>query len=218
MSNGVAALAGVAEVSRETEARLEIFVDLLRRWQGAQNLVAQATLDDVWRRHIADSAQLAPMFPETVTWLDLGSGAGFPGLVVAIMATEAGAGPVHLVESNRRKCAFLRRVAHETDAPAIVHEGRIEHIAGTIGAVDRVAARALAPLHRLLELAYPAIRQGAATAFHTGRDFALEIEQATKYWRFDLIQHSSRVGAGGVILDITELRPKPVMVNKRLTP
>ncbi len=208
MSESAAALADIAEVSRETLVRLETFVGLLRRWQGAQNLVAVATLNDVWRRHVADSAQLAALFPETATWMDLGSGAGFPGLVLAIMAAGSGTGSVHLVESNRRKCVFLRRAVSETDAAAIVHEGRIEQLAGAIGPVDRVIARALAPLNDLLALAHPAMVQGAAAAFHKGQDFAFEIDQASQYWGFDLVQHPSRIAADGVILEISNVRPK----------
>ena len=218
MNDGAAALAGVAEVSRETLARLQTHVELVRRWQGAQNLVAAGTLDDIWRRHVADSAQLAKLFPEATTWIDLGSGAGFPGLVLAIIGAERGAGPVHLIESNRRKCAFLREAVRATDAPAEVHEGRVEDCVEAIGPVDRVAARALAPLPKLIGLARPALDRGAAAAFHKGRDFAREIAAATKSWDFDLVQHSSRITAGGVILDISNVRPKADMVNESVTP
>ena len=115
-------------VSRETEERLSVLVEELRRWQRVKNLVGPATLDRIWTRHVADSLQLLDLAPESArTWLDLGSGAGFPGLVIAIAVLERVPGAVvHLVESNGRKCAFLRHAARLADAPAAVHEGRIE--------------------------------------------------------------------------------------------
>lgn len=207
MSDGPDALNGIVTVSRETLSRLTTHVDLLKRWQPAQNLVAASTLDEVWRRHVADSAQLATLFPDTRTWVDLGSGAGFPGMVLAILARGTGAGHVHLVESNRRKCAFLRRVAQETDAAATVHEGRAETVLPLLDATDvRVAARAVAPLDRLIEMAYPLLAGGAMTALHKGQDFALETSQASKSWVFDLVQHPSRVGDNSVILELSNVR------------
>ena len=114
-------------VSRETQVRLGLLVQELRRWQRVKNLVGPATLDRVWTRHVADSLQLLDLAPDAAAWLDLGSGAGFPGLVIAIAASERIPGAVvHLVESNSRKCAFLRHVARLTSAAAVVHEGRIE--------------------------------------------------------------------------------------------
>ena len=117
---------------------------------------------------------------------------------------------VHLVESNRKKCAFLRAAIRETGAPAVVHEGRIETvIASWSEPVERISARALAPLGDLLALAAPLMLQGVPAAFHKGRDFVREIAEATQYWGFDLVKHDSRVGDGGAILDISHLSRAP---------
>lgn len=206
-ADDISALDGIVPVSRETTARLEAFVALLRKWQPAENLISPKTLGEIWRRHIADSAQLIPLFPETRRWLDIGSGAGFPGVVVAI------AGPpgthVDLIESNARKCAFLRTVIRETAATAEVHEGRAEALLQAWDLpVERVVARAVAPLKALLDLAEPVMARGVPAAFHKGRDFRPEVDEATQSFGFDLIEHRSRVGEGA-ILEIANLRRKP---------
>ena len=207
MTDGPEALADIVSVSRETAERLAAFVALLGKWQRAENLIAPSTLPAVWRRHVADSAQLVALYPDTRRWLDLGSGAGFPGLVVAILHADTDGARVHLVESNRKKCAFLRAAIRETQAPAIVYEGRIDSvIAGWSEPVERISARALAPLADLLTLAAPLMEQGVPAAFHKGQDFVREISEATQSWGFDLIKHDSRVGDGGAILDISNLR------------
>ncbi len=131
-------------VSRETTERLRLLESELRRWQSIKNLVGPGTLDDIWNRHIVDSLQLLNAAPDAKSWLDLGSGAGFPGLVLAIAGRERGL-QVDLVESNSRKCAFLRHVARLTEANARVHEARLEAIIPQfVGKVDVVSARALA--------------------------------------------------------------------------
>ncbi len=207
MTDGPEVLADIVSVSRETAERLAAYVALLGKWQKAENLIAQSTLPAVWRRHVADSAQLVGLYPETRRWLDLGSGAGFPGLVVAILHADTDGARVHLVESNRKKCAFLRAAIRATQAPAVVHEGRIEGvIAGWSEPVERISARALAPLADLIALAAPLMEQGVPAAFHKGQDFVREISEATQSWGFDLIKHDSRVGDGGAILDISHLR------------
>jgi 16S rRNA (guanine527-N7)-methyltransferase len=201
------ALFGIVTVSRETEARLAAYVALLRKWQAADNLVSSNTLGSIWRRHVADSAQLVGLFPDAKVWLDLGSGAGFPGLVVAILLNEGGA--VHLVESNRRKCAFLRQVIRETGAKATVHEDRVDRVvADWRQPVDMISARALAPLTALFGMVQPLIAAGGRAAFHKGQDFAREIDEASKSWEFDLLKHVSRVDEKGVILEIQRLMPK----------
>ena len=217
MSDGPEALSDIVAVSRETAERLAAYVALVRKWQRAENLIAPSTLGEIWRRHVADSAQLAALFPETRAWLDLGSGAGFPGLVVAIIGAEHGGTVVHLVESNRKKCAFLRAAIRATEAPAIVHEGRIESLlASWVEPVERISARALAPLAELLDLAAPLMEKGVPAAFHKGRDFVGEVEQATQSWGFDLVKHESRVGDGGAILEISHLsRASNSIVNDR---
>lgn len=203
----ISALDGVLTVSRETAERLERFVGLLKKWQAADNLVAAATLPSVWRRHVADSAQLVALFPDARRWLDLGSGGGFPGLVTAILLAGTRSAHVDLIESNARKCAFLRQVIRETEAPATVHQGRIETLlAGWSEPVERVSARGLARLDRLFFLAEPVLSSGAAGAFHKGQDFETEIEETAKSWKFDLISYPSLTDSRGVILDIRRLR------------
>jgi 16S rRNA (guanine527-N7)-methyltransferase len=150
--SGAEDFAATFNVSRETLDKLLAYVALLEQWQPRINLVAGATLPDVWHRHIADSAQLLALAPKSGKWLDIGSGAGFPGLVIAIMA-HGSAGPrVTLIESDRRKCAFLAEVARHTGISVEIHTARIEQIATQrmLGSVDVVSARALAPLVRLI--------------------------------------------------------------------
>jgi 16S rRNA (guanine527-N7)-methyltransferase len=205
----ISALDGLGDVSRETAERLERFVALVRKWQTAENLVAPEALPVIWTRHVADSAQLTRLFPDARTWVDLGSGGGFPGIVLAILLAESPDGIAHLVESNQRKCAFLRQAIRETGASGKVHAGRIETIlAEWREPADIVSARALAPLGRLLSLAEPLLLKGAVGAFHKGQDFEREIEEASKSWEFDLILHKSLVDGGGVILEIRHLARK----------
>lgn len=200
--------AGFPEVPRETLERLTAFVRLVEKWQKAQNLIAASTLPAIWHRHVADSAQLAALMPHARRWLDLGSGGGFPGMVIAILlAGETGA-QVHLVESDKRKCAFLRTAVRETGAPAEVHEGRIEEIVRP-GAfvVDVVTARAAAPLVKLLAWAAPVIGAGAPALFPKGRDFRKEVAEAALTWEFDLVELPDRID-DGAILQVSRLRPR----------
>ncbi len=168
-----------AGLPEETVRRLKIYESLLRKWQRAVNLVGPSTLGELWVRHFADSLQVSEAVPGARRWLDLGSGAGFPGLVTAIkLAGEPGA-VVHLVESNRRKCAFLREAAREMGAPAIIHCGRIEYILPALdGPFDAVSARALAPLPTLIAYAEKYLDQGAAGVFLKGKGFAAELTHA----------------------------------------
>jgi 16S rRNA (guanine527-N7)-methyltransferase len=155
---------------------LEIYANLLEKWQRVINLVGTSSRDDLWVRHFADSLQVADAVPEAQRWLDLGSGAGFPGLVTAIKyAGEPGA-LVHLVEANQRKCVFLQNVIRETSAPAIVHCGRLEKVLpGLDEQVDAVSARALAPLDALLRYSEKFIDQGAVGVFSKGKHFGAEL-------------------------------------------
>lgn len=156
-------------VSRETEERLAAYVDLLRRWQRIKNLVGPSTLDRVWTRHVADSAQLVGLAPDARRWVDLGSGAGFPGLVVAVLLVGRAGARVDLIESNARKCAFLREAVRVTGAPAHVHPGRIEAVLPCVPQpVEIVTSRALAPLPNLLALSKPLLDDGATGLFLTG--------------------------------------------------
>lgn len=177
-------------VSRETWKRLEQFIDLLLSRQRSTNLIASSTIPRLWTRHVADSLQLLALAPNARRWIDLGSGGGFPGLVLACaLAGEQGA-EVHLVESIQKKAAFLRAAATELSLPAIVHAQRIEDFASaTTERFDVVTARALAPLGRLIGYAIPLLKNGAIGLFPKGQDVEVELTQAAKSWtiRADLI-------------------------------
>ena len=161
MSDSIASVERIVAVSRETSERLQAYVALLRKWQPAQNLVSPHTLGEIWTRHIADSAQLVAMFPTARRWVDIGSGAGLPGIVSAILLAGVPGAQVACVESNQRKCAFLRTVIRETAIPAVVYEGRIESVLKQWqDPVDLVSARALASLPALLDLAAPLLARG----------------------------------------------------------
>jgi 16S rRNA (guanine527-N7)-methyltransferase len=166
----------LAELPEETLRRLEIYAKLLEKWQRAVNLVGKSTLDDLWVRHFADSLQVSAAVPEARRWLDLGSGAGFPGLVTAIKYADEPRALVHLVEADKRKCAFLHTVIRETSAPAIVHCGRLEKILpGFDEKIEAVCARALAPLEMLLGYAEKFIDQGAVGVFSKGKLLEAEL-------------------------------------------
>ncbi|MGH6847092.1 MAG: 16S rRNA (guanine(527)-N(7))-methyltransferase RsmG [Methylocella sp.] len=166
----------LANLPEETLRRLEIYANLLEKWQGTINLVGKSSLDDLWVRHFADSLQVSQAVPEAQRWLDLGSGAGFPGLVTAIKFADEPGAKIHLVEANRRKCAFLQTVIQETSAPAIVHCGRLEEILPALGEqIDAVSARALAPLGALLGYAEKFIDQGAVGVFSKGKLLEAEL-------------------------------------------
>jgi 16S rRNA (guanine527-N7)-methyltransferase len=166
------------DVSRETKEKLSLLESELRRWQAIKNLVGPGTLDHIWDRHIVDSLQLLDLAPDAKTWVDLGAGAGFPGLVLAIAGYERGL-QVELVESNSRKCAFLRHIARLTGVQAKVHEARLETvIPGFVGKADVVSARALASLAKLLEWTEPLLKTGTTGLFPKGRDAESELTEA----------------------------------------
>jgi 16S rRNA (guanine527-N7)-methyltransferase len=172
-------------VSRETEDRLAAFVDLLERWRNKTNLIADSTFASVWTRHIADSAQLIALAPKAARWIDMGSGAGFPGLVIAIQLADVPGALVHCIESDQRKCAFLREAARSTGAAAAIHPLRVEAIEpSSLGAVDAVTARAFAPLPLTLKLATPWLERGATAVFPRGesaREQIAALPEATAY-------------------------------------
>jgi 16S rRNA (guanine527-N7)-methyltransferase len=173
-------------VSRETLARLDEFVTLLLKWQATTNLVAPSTLSRVWTRHVADSLQLLTLAPEARIWLDLGSGGGFPGVVLACALAERSGARVHLVESNGKKAAFLREAARALTLPALVHAARIKDVVHRLTEpVDIVTARALAPLADLLAYAEPVLKKGAQGLFPKGQDVEAELTEASKYWRIN---------------------------------
>ena len=193
-----------ANVSRETLARLEAHLALLAHWQGTVNLVGRGTLTDPWRRHMLDSAQLFPLLPPPDGPLvDLGSGAGFPGLVLAIL----GAPDVHLVESDARKCAFLQEAARLTGAAVTIHRARAEDIP-PLGA-RAVTARGCAPLPRLLALAAPHLAPGGVCLFHKGRNVNKELTAARKNWKMRVDRIPSAAAPHGVCLRIREIVRDP---------
>jgi len=202
ISDKAAALA-LTPVSRETEERLDRYTELLQEWQAKTNLVAPSTWPQLWTRHISDSLQLLDLAPEAKIWLDLGSGGGFPGVVLACaMADRAGA-QVHLVERNAKKAAFLREAIRVTRAPGVVHLSEIGDIVEKwSGRVDCVTARALAPLHQLIGFAEPLVKNGARALFLKGQDVEAELTESTKYWKIEPKLHSSRTGGQGWIVAI----------------
>lgn len=203
------ALIAASGVSRETWRRLDLLASELVRWQSVKNLVGRKTLEDVWTRHILDSLQLLPIVPHAERWLDLGSGAGFPGLVAAIAGTESGLS-VDLVESNARKCAFLRHAARITGAPAVVHARRLESaVPDFVGTAQVVSARALAPLDSLLGWTAPLLTTGTVGLFPKGRGWAAELTAARKSWKFELEVIPSRTDPDAGILKIASLASAP---------
>lgn len=196
-------VSSVPNVSRETRRRLETYAALLKKWNARINLVSKATLPDLWTRHFADSAQLFRLAPHPVShWADLGSGGGFPGLVIAIQAIESGTpARVTLVESDARKGAFLRSVICETGAPATVVTGRIESIAPL--AADVLSARALADLPTLLGFADRHLGSGGAALFPKGACWQKDLAAAREAWNFDLRVDKSETEDGPVVLSIT---------------
>jgi 16S rRNA (guanine527-N7)-methyltransferase len=200
-------------VSRETAQRLDRFVELLLKWQRVSNLIADSSVDHLWTRHIADSLQLIALAPHARTWVDLGSGAGFPGLVLACTLADTPGALVHLIESNAKKAAFLREAARITGAATIIHHGRAEElIPAWRDAVDVVTARALAPLSILVELAAPMVKRGAKALFLKGQDVEAELTQATKCWNIGAAVLPSRTDRGGRIVEIRALERR----NERL--
>lgn len=195
-------------VSHETAARFTLLADELIRWQRVTNLVGSRTLEHLWTRHIADSAQLLGFAPKAATWLDLGSGGGFPGLVLGIMLADTPHGVIHLIEANSRKCAFLRSTARLTGARAVVHEGRIEDHMRRFPRVEAVTARALAPLTVLLDWTKDVLSTGAVGVFPKGRDLDAELTAAAKYWILDAETAPSRTDAAGRILIVRGLDPR----------
>jgi 16S rRNA (guanine527-N7)-methyltransferase len=208
--NRAAALA-LNPVSRETLDRLDRFVPTLLTWQRRINLIAPATVGELWTRHIADSLQLVALVPGARVWVDLGSGGGFPGLAIACAFAETPGSRVHLIESNGKKAAFLREAVRLTGAAAIVHQGRIEQVLLTIGErIDVVTARALAPLADLLALSEPLLKTGAQALFPKGQDVEAELTEATKYWNIEATLVPSRTDPRGRIVSVQRAERRPL--------
>ena len=201
-----AAALALTPVSRETEARLDRYADLLVEWQAKTNLVAPSTLPHLWTRHISDSLQLLDLASSAKSWVDLGSGGGFPGVVLACALAETPGANVHLVERNAKKAAFLREAIRVTSAAGTVHLAGIGDSVDRIGSrVDCVTARALAPLHQLVGFAEPFVSAGAKALFLKGQDVEAELTEATKYWNIKPRLHSSRTGGHGWIVELDRI-------------
>lgn len=197
---------GSLDVSRETFERLEHYEMLLKKWNPKINLVSKATLDEIWDRHIVDSAQIFKMAPQDAqNWCDLGSGGGFPGMVIAILSRElAPDRKVTLIESDQRKCAFLRTVARETGCRVTVKVDRIEKIAPLNA--DILSARALADLSSLLGFAQIHLSDGGTCLFPKGASWEKEIEVAQDSWRFEYEAITSETSEDAVILRMNEIK------------
>jgi len=198
----------MAHVSRETMDRLASYESLLRKWQNSINLVSKTTLEDVWRRHFWDSAQVLDLASENhLRWVDFGSGAGFPGLVLAILSVERSGFHMNLVESDQRKSVFLREVIRETGAPATVHTSRIENplTVKAIGPCDALSARACAPLERLLGWSEAYFGPTTTGFFLKGAMADEELTQARKSWTFSVTSYPSRADPDGSVLKVEQL-------------
>jgi 16S rRNA (guanine527-N7)-methyltransferase len=202
-------------VSRETLARLDRFVELLLEWQQTRNLIAASTIPTLWTRHIADSLQLLDLAPDAKTWVDLGSGGGFPGLVLACAVQERAGSKIHLVESTAKKCAFLQVVTDELGLPAQVHWKRIEEFIPAF-IPDAITARALAPMPKLLALAYPLLKKGGMGLFLKGQDIGVELTEAAKYWNIRHKLVSSRTDERGRIVVVESLESRNTAAKARI--
>ena len=197
-------LQSIGCVSHETLDRFSVYGKLLIKWQSAINLVSNNTIDNMWQRHFLDSAQIFSLLPpRTKNILDIGSGAGFPGLVLAIM----GAKNVTLVESDTRKCMFLKEVLRETTSVANIENCRIEDF--TKSSFDVVMARALAPLDKLLVYAQPYFSSGTVGIFPKGRRFELELASAKKQWQLKYSLAPSLTDTSGAIIVVKEMLGGP---------
>ena len=188
----------ITPVSRETQRRLDLYVDLLLRWQKTTNLIAPSTIPTIWTRHIADSLQLLDLAPDARVWVDFGSGGGFPAIPIACALAEKPGTIVHLIESSGKKAAFLREAIRITGAPAQVHMDRVEKYSlSPVNSVDVVSARALALIER-----------GATGLFPKGLDVAAELTEAAKYWNIDATTVASKTSPEGCIVIVRGLTPK----------
>ena len=188
------------DVDGDLGERLQVCEHLLLKWQPKMNLVAPSTLKSIRTRHIEDSLQVSDVLPNAKRWIDLGSGAGFPGIVTALRLRGQGGGVVHLVESDHRKCAFLREVSRETQAPVEVHRGRIEEILPTLPEVDAISARALASLAVLVEMTLERLEKGSVGVFLKGQDVGSELTKMPIYSSLKLRLVASRTDPLGRIV------------------
>jgi len=189
---------------REIERELSVYEDLLKRWQVKINLVAPKTLGEVWVRHFADSAQAQTAVPKAKVWLDFGSGAGFPGLVTALLLKRSPGARVHLIESDQRKAAFLRAVSRETGAPVDVHAERVETaLPPLVDQAQAISARALAPLAHLVEIARAPLEKGAIGVFLKGEEWRSELTAAERLGNFKFKTIQSRTHPRASLIVVT---------------
>ena len=196
----------ISGASADALEALRTYVVLLNKWQRKTNLVSNGSLADVWRRHGLDSAQLFPCFEAgTKSIADIGTGAGFPGMVLAILGGAEGV-EVHLIESNERKCAFLKEVSRATGAVAIIHNNRVEKLQDL--SVDLVVSRAVAPLEKLLQYANPLLKKRGQCLFLKGKKWSEELTEAQKKWIIKDSTIQSLSDPSGMILKLKEIRPR----------
>jgi 16S rRNA (guanine527-N7)-methyltransferase len=188
------------DVDADSAERFRVFEELLLKWQPKMNLVAPSTLKTIRTRHIEDSLQVSDILPKALRWVDLGSGAGFPGIVTALRLRGQEGVVVHLVESDHRKCAFLREVSRETQAPVEVHRGRIEEILPTLPEVDAISARALASMGILVEMTLEKLEKGSVGVFLKGQDVGSELTKMPIYSSLKLRLVASRTDPLGRIV------------------
>ena len=185
----------------EAIVEFEAYERLLREWQPRINLVSNTTLPELWSRHFADSAQLAHLLPGAMRWADLGSGAGFPGMVLAILLKRRLGAKVHLIESDQRKASFLRAVSRETGAAAIVHCGRIDvELPKLVGEVEAISARALAPLPLLIDWSKEHLLKSSVGVFLKGENWRSELTEAKREPIFDFSEEKSVTNAAARII------------------
>jgi 16S rRNA (guanine527-N7)-methyltransferase len=197
-------------VSRETLERLDRFAALLFAWQRTTHLVAPSTLPHLWTRHIADSLQLLDLAPDARIWVDVGSGGGFPGLVIACALVSKPGAAIHLVEANARKAAFLREAQRITEAPAHIHAERMEAFAQRFpGPLDAICARALSPLNSLLRLTFSILhRPGVVGFFPKGKNAERELHDASNDWTMHATLVPSRTDPTGRIIVVRQVEPR----------
>jgi 16S rRNA (guanine527-N7)-methyltransferase len=193
----------LAPALRPFVREFELYEALLRKWQKSINLVAPGTLPNLWTRHFADSAQILDAVPKIERWVDLGSGAGFPGMVLAICLKGRPGAQIHLIESDQRKASFLRAVSRETGAPAEIHLGRVENELSLLeGRVEAISARALAPLSQLVDWSRELLLKSAVGVFLKGEDWEAELTDSKAADSFDIRSYASRTHSSGRIIAI----------------
>ncbi|MET3589064.1 16S rRNA (guanine527-N7)-methyltransferase [Bartonella silvatica] len=196
----------VPSVSRETMDDLLQFENLIIQWNKHINLISDATIPILWKRHILDSAQIYPLHNNLLHWCDLGSGGGFPAIVIAIFLKEKKTGHIDLIESNGKKVAFLRTVIAQLNLPARVYHSRIEDVYQKIEKPEVITARGLASLDALLQLIFPLLEEKTIALLQKGRDYVKEIKNTSANWHFDLLKHKSKIDENSVILEISHVR------------